>query len=260
MLRRALLVLAAVAVSACAHAPAADIAAARAALAPAGVLRVGVNVGSPTSYIVNKQGRETGLTLDLARKMGAELGVPVEVIKYDRIAPVMAGIQVGRIDMTFTNATEDRAKEVNFSPPIMRVELGYLVAPSSRISDASQVDAPGVRLGVSDGSASHRMLQGRVKSARMVPATSLSKGAEMLKAGEIDVYTTNKAILFEMSDQVPGSRVLPGGWATENLAIAYPKGREVGAAYLADFARRMRGSAELKDMRARAGVRGALDD
>src|SRR3954469_19771618 len=116
MLRRGLLVIATAALAACAHTPAVDIGAARAALAPAGVLRVGVNVGSPTSYIVNKEGRETGLTLDLARKIGAELGVPVEVIKYDRIAPVMAGIEAGRIDMTFTNATEDRAKDVNFSP------------------------------------------------------------------------------------------------------------------------------------------------
>lgn len=259
MLRRALLAFAAVLAAGCAHAPP-EVATARAALAPTGTLRVGVNAGSPTSYVVTKDGREAGLSLDMARKLGAELGVPVQVVKYDRIAPAMADIKAGRIDMTFTNATQERAKDVDFSPAIMRVELGYIVPAGSRITDATQVDAPGVRLGVSDGSASHRMLLERVKSARMVPAASLAKGVEMLKAGEIDAYTTNKAILFEMSDQVPGSRVLPGGWATENLAIAYPKGREAGAAYMADFARRLRGSPELKNMRSRAGVRGALED
>jgi polar amino acid transport system substrate-binding protein len=259
MLRRALLVAVPAIVAGCAHAPV-DIAAARAALAPTGVLRVGVNVGSPTSYVVNKDGREAGLSLDIARKMSAELDVPVQVVKYDRIAPAMADIHAGKVDMTFTNATEERAKEVDFSPPVMRIELGYLVPAGSRIADAAHVDVPGVRLGVSEGSASHRMLVPMIRSARLVPASSLSKAVAMLKAGEIDAYTTNKAILFEMSDQVPGSRVLPGGWATENLAIAYPKGRDAGRAYMADLAHRLRGSDEFREMREHAGVRGALVD
>jgi polar amino acid transport system substrate-binding protein len=259
MLRRALLAIAAIAVAGCANAPV-DISAARAALAPTGTLRVGVNVGSPTSFVTLKDGREAGLTLDIARKMGAELGVPVQVVKYDRIAPAMADILAGKVDMTFTNATDERAKEVDFSPPIMRIELGYLVPAGSRIGDAAHVDMPGVRLGVSEGSASHKMLEPMIKAARLVPASSLSKAAAMLKAGEIDAYTTNKAILFEMSDRLPGSRVLPGGWATENLAIAYPKGRDAGRAYLADLAHRLRGSDEFREMREHAGVRGALAD
>jgi polar amino acid transport system substrate-binding protein len=259
MLRRALLALAAALVAGCAHAPG-DVATARAALAPTGTLRVGVNVGSPTSYVITRDGREAGLSLEMAHKLAKELGVPVQVVKYERIVQALADMKAGKVDMTFTNATEERAKEVDFSPAVLRLQLGYLVPAGSRVTDAMQVDQPGVRLGVSEGSSSHRMLPQHVKSARLVPAASLAKAVEMLKSGEIDVYTTNKAILFELSDQVPGSRVLPGGWATENLAIAYPKGRDSGAAYMADFARRLRGSPELKDMRSRAGVRGALDD
>lgn len=257
--RRAFAIAVAALIAGCAHVPV-DTAAARMALAPTGTLRVGVNVGSPTSYVVTKDGREAGLSLDIARKMGAELGVPVQVVKYERIAPIMADIQAGRIDLTFTNASAERLKDYEFSPPVMRLELGFLVAPGSRIANIADIDQPAVRLGVSDGSASHRILHEHVKKVQVVPANSLAKGVELLKSGQIDAYTTNKAILFEMSDQVPGSRVLPGGWAVENLAIAYPRGREAGKAYMADLARRLRGSPELKDMRARAGVRGALED
>ena len=32
----------------------------------------------------------------------------------------------------------------------------------------------------------------------------------MLRTGAIDAYATNKGILFELADTVPGSRVLPG--------------------------------------------------
>jgi hypothetical protein len=40
----------------------------------------------------------------------------------------------------------------------------------------------------------------------------------MLAEHKIDVYATNKANLFEMSDALPGSRVLDGRWGLENLA------------------------------------------
>jgi polar amino acid transport system substrate-binding protein len=82
----------------------------------------------------------------------------------------------------------------------------------------------------------------------------------MLKSGELDAYATNKGILFELAGNVPGSRVLPGRWGVENLAIAYPKGRAAAAPYYAQFAREVKDSAELKDMIARAGLRGAAND
>ncbi|HUR89638.1 MAG TPA: transporter substrate-binding domain-containing protein [Ramlibacter sp.] len=254
MLRR-LFVVAAVVAAGCSHAPAGGPAA-RNALAPTGTLRVAVNVGSPSSYVVTKDGREAGLSFEMAQLLGKRLGVPVQVIKYERIAVALADMKAGKVDMTFTNATEERARDVDFSPTILHVELGYLVGPHSQIGNAEGVDKPGVRLGVSEGSSSHRMLPQHVKAATLVPAPSLAKAVEMLRSGSVDVYTTNMAILYEMSDQVPGSRVLPRGWALENLAIAYPKGRESGKAEMAAFANELRGSAALKAMISRANLRG----
>lgn len=258
MLRR-LFLITIVALAACAHAPAYGPQA-RTALAPSGALRVGVNVGSPSSYVMTRDGREAGLSFDMARLLGKRLGVPVQVVKYERIAQALADMKAGKVDMTFTNATEDRMKDVDFSPTIMRIELGYLVPPGSRITDAASADQRSVRLGVSEGSSSHKMLPHHLKAATIVPAPSLARAVDMLKSGEVDAYTTNKAILYEMSDQIPGSRVLSGGWATENLAIAYPKGREAGKEAMAELARELRGSAALKEMVARANLRGALPD
>jgi polar amino acid transport system substrate-binding protein len=47
----------------------------------------------------------------------------------------------------------------------------------------------------------------------------------MLSQGRLNAFATNKAILFEMSDSLPGSRVLDGRWGVEHLAIAIPKNR-----------------------------------
>jgi len=35
----------------------------------------------------------------------------------------------------------------------------------------------------------------------------------MLSCGELDTYATNKPTLFEMSDSMPGARVLDENWA-----------------------------------------------
>ncbi len=57
----------------------------------------------------------------------------------------------------------------------------------------------------------------------------------MLTAGELEAFATNKASLFEMSDQLSGSHVLDGRWGLENFAIGIPKGREVALALVSSF-------------------------
>jgi polar amino acid transport system substrate-binding protein len=68
------------------------------------------------------------------------------------------------------------------------------------------------------------------------------------------VYATNKANLFEMSDALPGSRVLAGRWGLEYLALAIPNGREAGMAYLRAFV----ADAKSEGLVARAAARVAL--
>ena len=59
----------------------------RQALAPSGKLRVGVYAGSPTSMIVDPKSREKiGIALDLGRELAREIGVPVDMVEFRRIA------------------------------------------------------------------------------------------------------------------------------------------------------------------------------
>jgi polar amino acid transport system substrate-binding protein len=93
-----------------------------------------------------------------------------------------------------------------------------------------------------------------------VPVPSLGVAQQLLKDHVLDAFATNKGILFEMSDQVPGSRVLEGRWGLENLAIAIPKGRGAALPALRGFAQRMRASGQLQRIIERAGLRGTARD
>ena len=258
-------ILAVLAVAGCAQAPASAPAKApaeaRAALAPTGVLRVAVYPGSPSSMVAGKNGERAGVTYELGALAARRLGVPVHYVELRRAAEVFDAVKSGHADLTFTNASEARQREADFTPPLLRLESGYLVAGPSRITGIARVDQPGVRVGVAEGGSSHAALSRELKQARVVPVASLAAAAQMLRAGELEAFASNKAILFELADQVPGSQVLPGRWSFENMGLATAKGRPPAAmAWLRDFGASLRGSPELQSMVARAGLRGTAAD
>ena len=120
----------------------------------------------------------------------------------------------------------------------------------------ADVDRPGIRVGVTLGSSSQAALSREFRNAVLVPAPDVKGAIEMLSQRRVDAYATNKAILFEMSDALPGSRVLDGRWGLEHLAIAVPKGRDAGMAWLRGFAEDAQREGMVTRAADRAGLRG----
>jgi polar amino acid transport system substrate-binding protein len=229
----------------------------RAALAPTGTLRVGVYPGSPTSMVRGPGADEMrGVSVDIGRELARRLGVRAEIVVFERAAEVVQAVKAGRADVTITNATPARAKDLDFTTPLVGLELGYLVVLGSTVTSVDTVDRPGVRIGVSQGSSSQAALSRIFRHAVVVPAPSLKAAADLLKTHQVDAFATNKAILFEMADALPGAQVLQGRWGLEHLAIAVTKGRDAGMPYLQRFADEMRDSGAVRRAAQRAGLRG----
>lgn len=259
--RRALLLAGLALLAGCASAPGTAPPAVRQALAPTGTLRVAAYVGSPTSMVPGgRAGEERGVAVELGRELARRLGVPAELVVFERPAEIVEGLKTGRADFTLTNASPARAREIDFTPAVLRLESGYLAAPTARVATLAQVDAPGLRVGVAQGSSSQATLQRELKTAQLVPVASVVVAAEMLRKGELDLFASNKGILFDMADRVPGSRVLEGRWALEQLAVGVPKGREAGAAWLQAFVADPATLALVREAAQRAGLRGLAAD
>ena len=255
----------------------------RNALAPTGTLRVAVYPGSPTSLVrgpgqatgpqvnsssrpppegVGSSGRAAltpemrGLTVEVGRELARRLGVPAEIVVFERVPQIVDALKEGKADFTISNASPARARDIDFTPPVVQLETGYLVRANSGIAALADVDRPGVRVGVAQGSTSQGVLMRDLKQATVVAAASVVAATEMLKKGELDAFATNKAILFDMSDRLPGSRVLDGRWGLEQLAVGVPKGREAAAAYLKAFVADPATQALVLQAAQRAGLRG----
>ena len=231
----------------------------RQALAPTGKLRVGVYPGSPTSMLRDpKSGETRGVSVDLGKELAKRLGVPYEQVEYRRIAEVIEGIKSGAADFTISNTTPARAKDVDFTQPLLSIELGYLVPPGSALSTVADIDRAGSRVGVTQGSTSQSTLPGQLKNAAVIPAPTLKAAVEMLSQGKLEAFATNKAILFEMAESLPGSRVLDGRWGVEHLAIAIPKGRDQGMSYMRKFVEDANSQGLVTRAAERAGLRGTV--
>lgn len=226
-------------------------------LAPSGTLRVGIYPGSPTSMVTDAAGKPHGLSYDLGGELAKQLGVGVDYVSFQRVADIVSAIHDGRVDFTVTNATPARANEVSFSRPVLAIELGFLVPANSPIGKVEDIDKPGVRIGVTKGSTSERTLPAKFKSATIVPAENVKAAVAMFGRGEIDLYATNKPTLFEMSDQMPGGKILDGNWGLEHMAIAIPKGREDALPLLNRFVTDEQSSGALDTIQQQAGLRGA---
>jgi polar amino acid transport system substrate-binding protein len=228
-------------------------------LAPQGVLRVGVYLGSPTSLVMDaKTGVPSGVAFELGQALAKQLNVSVQIVQFARVAEVIDALKVGQIDMTFTNATVARAKEVDFTPALIQLELGVLVPLNSPIQSFEDLNRTSVRLGVSQGSSSQSALGQRLENSQIVSVQSLTQVPEMLATHQLDAFATNKGILFELAENMHGVKVLSGRWGVENLAIAIPKGRDVGMPYLLAFTKQVLEAGQVNEMAKRAGLRGMV--
>jgi polar amino acid transport system substrate-binding protein len=225
-------------------------------LAPGGKLRVGVYPGSPTSMVRQPSGETHGVAFDLGKELAKRLGAAFEPVTHSRVAEIVEAIKAGKIDFTVTNATPARAQDVDFSQTLLSLELGYLLPAGSKIVAIEEIDKAGRRIGVSQGSTSERTLPKILTLASIVSAPNLKEAAQMLNSGQLDAFATNKSILFEMADGLPGATVLKGRWGTEHMAIAIPKGRDAARDYIRKFVEEMRQSGKLSEAAKQSGLRG----
>lgn len=259
-LRFTLLVLLAALACACTSDPQLPGQQLRQVLAPGGKLRVGLYPGTPTSIIVDSgTAAARGVGHDLGRALAQRLGVEFEPVVFAKNLDVLEALKAGRVDVAFTNASAERAKEMDFTAPYLEIELGFLVPRASPIAALDEVDRPGTRVGVTARSSSDATLSRDLRQARVVRAATVKAGVEMLANNQLDAYATNKSTLFEMAAELPGARVLDGRWGVERHALALPKGRDAGLPFARSFVEAAKTEGLVRAAVARAGLRGAID-
>jgi polar amino acid transport system substrate-binding protein len=232
---------------------------ARQALAPTGKLRVGLQLGSPHNVIRDSvSGEMKGVGFDLGKELARRMGVPFEPVLYPSVGALLDSGKSGAWDVAFVGFSPARAKEWDFTTLHMEVEFGYLIPGGSSISTMADVDRPGIRVAVQEKSQPDVFVSRTLKNAVVVRASSLAGTVEMLKSGKADIIFSIKPSLFEVSNQLPGSRVLDGRPGIDPHAMVMPKGRDLGVAYARQFIEAAKSEGLVKAAIERVGMRGAV--
>ena len=236
--------------------PSAD---ARAALAPTGKLRVGVYLGNPLSVVRDPNSQEMkGAGFDLGQQLARRMEVPFEPVVYPSVGALLEGAKSNQWDVALFQVSPARAKDFDFTPPIVEIELGYLVPSDSRLASAADADAAGIRIAVQEKSQSDAILSRLLTRAALIRVGGLAAAMEVVKSGKADAIATVKPSLFELSKQAPGSHVLDGRFASEHIAMAMPKGRDAAISYVRQFIEEAKSQGLVKAAVEKAGARGAV--
>ena len=232
---------------------------ARSQLAPSGKLRVAINYGNPVLATKNPQtGELRGVTVDLSRELGRQIGVPVELVGYETVAKLMAGLQADAWDVAFLAVDPARAGDVAFTAPYMEVEVTYLVPEQSDLRSVPDVDRTSVRIAVQEKNAADLFLSKELKHASLVRAPDEAGAFGLLKVGAAEALASNKQRLLSVAESNPGYRVLDGRFTAIQHAVGVPTGRSAAAAYVRGFIEEVKAAGFVKRAIEAAGLRGVV--
>jgi polar amino acid transport system substrate-binding protein len=122
----------------------------------------------------------------------------------------------------------------------------------------ADVDRPGIRVAIQEEGLADSFLSRTLRNAVLVRASSIAATLEVLKSGRADAFAGNKPTLFELLNQVPGFQVLDGRFHADPVAMAIPKGRDVGMAYARKFVEDAKSEGLVKAAIERVGIRGVV--
>ena len=179
----------------------------------------------PFGYI-DENGEYQGYDVYLARRLAADLGVELEAVSLD--APNrIEFLQSYKVDIVLANFTytEERAQQVDFALPYMKVALGVVSPDSALITDVSQLS--GKTLIVSKGTTAETYFEQNHPDVKLAKYDSYTEAYIALLDGRGDALSTDNTEVLAWAIENPGFTVgieTLGSLDTINPAVS--KGNE----------------------------------
>ena len=231
----------------------------KAQLAPTGALRAAI-VTIPFLAKKDSAGGLTGVAPDLAAEMARVLGVPYEPTAFGPPNAGIAALRDGKADITFLAPTPERIAQVDFAPEFMGMEVTLIVPGGSSIRTLADADQPRRKLVVYEKTANEEMVRKAVTQAQIlyVPLFAYQKAFDMLRSGDADGYVDLRDQLVSHQKELPESRIIPGAYGRNAMAIGYAKDKPAAAAFVKQFTDAMVKSGFVTRAIEKSGVQGAV--
>jgi polar amino acid transport system substrate-binding protein len=223
-------------------------------LAPTGTLRASINLGNPV-LAQGTPAAPAGVTVDIARELAARLAVPVELVCFDAARDSLAAMQAGRADICFLAIDPARAQTVAFTPPYAVIEGVFAVPRDSPLTSTADVDRPGVRVGVKQGSAYDLFLSRTLAHAEIVRG---DEGTKVFAERQLEAAAGLRQPVEAFAAAHPGVRLLEPRFMEIQQAVGTTRTRHDGTlGFLRTFVEDLKASGFIAEALRRAGRRDA---
>ena len=231
----------------------------RQAFAPTGRLRASINLGNPIlARRAPGADAPTGVSVDLAGALAQQLGLDIELLVFDTANQSVLAVREERADIGFFAIDPLRGEGLRFTAPYVLIEGSYLVPESSALTRNEEVDRPGTRVVVGQGSAYDLFLSRALQHATIVRAPSSQTVVQTCVDQRLEVAAGVRQQLQADQARFAGHRLLPGHFMVIQQAMGLARSRgEAAAAFLAAFVEDMKASGRVAQAMARHGIEGA---
>ena len=228
-------------------------------LLDASELRVGINLGN-ILLVTGKRanGDPDGIAPDMATGIADKLGVKVRLDAYDTPGEVADAAERGDLDIGLIAIEPKRAEVIDFCDAYVEIEATYLVPDASPFQKVEDVDAPGVKIAVSERAAYDLYLSRTLKNAELVRAKGLPGAFELFKREKLDALAGLVPALRENAADMPGTRLLPGRYTAVKQAIGTRHGKPALKAVVQAYIAEAKASGLVQKLIDKHGVTGKL--
>lgn len=192
-----------------------------------GVIRIGVFADKPPFGFIDKGGVNQGYDIVFAKRIAAELLGDENKVQF---VPVEAANRVeflrsDKVDVILANFTQtpERAQQVDFTLPYMKVSLGIVVPESSAVSSVE--DLKGKKLIVNKGTTADAFFTKNYPDIELVRFDQNTETFNAFKDGRGEALSHDNTLLFAWAKDNAGFKVVVRELGSKDvIAAAVQKG------------------------------------
>jgi polar amino acid transport system substrate-binding protein len=188
---------------------------------------------APFGY-VDENGKYQGYDVYFAERIAKDLGVEVEYVSTDPASRVEYAA-TGKVDIILANftVTEERAAQVDFALPYMKVKLGVVSPDNALITDVEQLN--GKKLIVVKGTTAETYFEKNYPDVELQKYDEYADAYNALLDGRGDAFSTDNTEVLAWAIQNPGFTVgIDALGNADTIAPAVAKGNSTLLEWLND--------------------------
>ena len=188
-----------------------------------GKLLAGVKLDTPPFGLLDDKNEPVGFDIDLVRKIGARIGVPVELVKVTSATriPLLVSGNVDLVAASMTH-TRERDKAIDFSITYYTGGQSLMVPKASAITGVK--DLGGKQVAVQQGTTLEKNLAAAAPTARIIAFRDYTAAWLALAQGRADAFTGSLNVLQGFLKDNPNFKIVGEMFSVEPFGIGVRQG------------------------------------